>query len=377
MRACHPATVLFGLLGFVVACSGSSAGAIASGPDQPVVGTGEPTGEQVTTPDDPDGPHALGTVVLGETHATGAGAPRGIVGVAFVPDAAAAAACTKPVAGCALAVPCGGAAPPAAGFDAGPVAIAGARTPLTLYPPYAVDPGAGVPFAAGAELRVQAAGAATVGFEAFDETFRATRPIVAEPALSELPGSGLWGTASVPVTWAAGPDAVRITVTGNGGTLSCAADDAKGRFDVPREVIVTALGKGTSLALSLARERTETKRGLRTKGPVPNRAGWLALTTTSIETASFTCSGAECTGGPPKTSCQDCRTSLCKTEFDACSADATCPMLRTCLDDCTDAACRGACLVKWPDPVAKAKNGALFKCQCTTSCATECAADCH
>jgi hypothetical protein len=78
----------------------------------------------------------------------------------------------------------------------------------------------------------------------------------------------------------------------------------------------------------------------------------------------------------PQVTCDDCRTSQCKTEFDTCTADATCPFLRTCLDACASSSCRSACFVQWPDPVAKAKNGALYKCQCLTRCVSECSNEC-
>ncbi len=372
------------LLALVAACSGSSASPIASGPDGPVVAPGEPGG---AVPDDPDGPHALGSILLGETHVSGASVTHMMISVAFVPDAAAGKACTKAVAGCELTVPCGGTTPkPVEVFDGGPIAIAGATTPLTLYPPYAPPAGDGAPFLAGSALRVQGAGAASAGFEKFDETFTATQLVQTAPALAELPRASVWGSAPLPVTWLKGQDAVRVTVSGAGGSLACEAVDAEGRFDIPREVIKAALGPApaSSITIAVARERVEIKKGQKTKGQLANTpvqpTGWLSLATTSIESASFTCAGAECTGvipPPPPLSCQDCRTSLCKTEFDACSADATCPMLRTCLDACTSASCKSACLVKWPDPTAKAKNGALFKCQCTTQCATECATDCQ
>ena len=379
-RTCIPVAAL---LTVVVACSGSGASPIPAAPEEPLSGPGDPT---ITVPADPEGPHALGSIQLGETHPSGTGATQSVVTASFVPDAAAAGAatvCTKAVAGCELAVPCGGAgAKPLEAFDAGAITIAGAAAPLTLEPPYTSVAGSGAPFLAGGVLRVQGSGAATAGFDRFDVTFTATQLVQASPSLAQLPRSSVWGAGALPITWIKGADAVRITVAGAGGSLRCTADDALGRFAIPRDVIKTALGPApaSTITLALARERIEIKKGQKTKGQLANATvqptGWLSLATTSTETASFTCSGAECTGVVPPTSCQDCRTSLCKTEFDACTADATCPMLRTCLDDCTTAACKNVCLVKWPDPTAKVKNGALFKCQCTTSCATECALDC-
>lgn len=387
----------------LLACSGTSPSPIADVPDA----LNETSAEAGPSNAEENVAHALGVIVLGETHASGASTAHGIVSVSFMPDAATVRSCTRVIAGCELTLlpkcstacgtgevcamdasctpKCQPTAAPAkeSSFDGGPIAIAGATTPLTLYPPYAsASPADGAPFLAGAQLRVQGSGALAAGFEKFEETFTATQFLQASPPLAQLPRSTVWSEASLPVTWAPGKDAVSVTVAGAGGSLRCKADDAKGRFDVPREVIKTALGPApaNNLTLTLARERIEIKKGHKTKGQLPNVSiqpvGWLSLGTTSVESASFQCTDDECTGTVPPTSCQNCRTSLCKTEFDACTADATCPMLRTCLDACSDSSCRNACFAKWPDPVAKTKNGALYKCQCVITCTTECAADC-
>ena len=126
-----------------------------------------------------------------------------------------------------------------------------------------------------------------------------------------------------------------MTVSGKGGVLRCKADDAVGHFDVPREVVTTALGGAENLAALGGARAHRGSQGQEDQGRRRAAlAGWLSLSTTSTETASFKCSGVECAGTTIAT-CQDCRTSLCKTEFDACTADATCPFLRTCLDACT------------------------------------------
>jgi hypothetical protein len=376
-------------LSLLLACSGSKATELddvierGEAPDA-VDANGSPTAE------DPDAPHALGTIVLGESHASGEVSARPIVSVTFVPDAASSKPETRNVAGCEL-LPSGSAtgAPPGgstkAGFDAGAItisgAISGATTPITLLPPYAYEGDArGAPFSAGAKLEVQAAGAANAGFERFHETFTATTLVQTSPPLAKLPRTSVFGTDALPIAWVAGAHDLWITVSGEGGSLRCKADDAKGRFEIPREVVKTALGKATTLSLAVARERLALTKGHKTKGKLEGATvrpvGWLALSTTSIETASFQCSGAECTGDST-TVCQDCRTTMCKTEFDACTADATCPFLRTCLDGCTDAACRGACFLKWPEPSAKSKNGALYKCQCVVKCAAQCTTECR
>ncbi len=75
--------------------------------------------------------------------------------------------------------------------------------------------------------------------------------------------------------------------------------------------------------------------------------------------------------------CETCVAKDCKTERDACLADTTCKLLSACLDACKDTSCRNACFTKYPDPGAKAKNGALYKCQCIVACATACTAECR
>jgi len=75
--------------------------------------------------------------------------------------------------------------------------------------------------------------------------------------------------------------------------------------------------------------------------------------------------------------CETCLVQSCKTQRDACTSDPTCKALSACLDACADSACRSACFAKYPDPAAKAKNGALYKCQCVTSCAAACSVECR
>lgn len=364
-------TLSFALL---VACSGSKATEL----DVPSGTTPGTTVDPVSASDDPAAPHALGAIVLGESHAA-EGASKRIVRVTFVPDALAGQVSphVRVVAGCELALGASADAPSSdASFEAGTIVIEGGASDISLSPPYgseADEPGA--PFASGAKLAVRSSGATDVGFERFEETFTATELLVASPPLAKLPRTSVFSTGALPITWVAGSDQVVVTVSGKGGVLRCKADDATGHFDVPREVVTTALGGAENLVLSVARERVEVRKGKKTKGADVPPAGWLSLSTTSTETASFKCSGAECTGTTIAT-CQDCRTSLCKTEFDACTADATCPFLRTCLDACTTSSCRNACFTKWPEAAAKTKNGALYKCQCVNRCVSECAGEC-
>jgi hypothetical protein len=390
---------------FSAACSGSSNPGVAGPAPGPGGDSSTPPGE--TPAGDDQSPHALGTIVLGESHFSGSSAVSPIVSVSFVPDAAAVKKCASTVAGCELqAVPkcansCGAdevcaldqatCAPKcqkvcrsasckkAESFDAGPIAFSGTTTAITLFPPYTFEADLkGAPFLNGAEIRVQASGAANAGFEKFDEKFTATELLQTSPPLSDLTTSAVFGTGPLPVSWVAGKDRVVVSLAGEGGVVECKADDEAGRLDVAREAVRAAIGGGTSVAVSVRRERTQVSKGHKTRGTlsagVVQPAGWLELTTRSVETASFACSGAECTSGQ---SCNECtQQGACKAEYDACAADATCPALSACLDACSDSACRSACFTKYPDPGARSKNGALFRCQCTTGCAAQCAAEC-
>ncbi|MDF2698058.1 MAG: hypothetical protein K0S65_6441 [Labilithrix sp.] len=82
----------------------------------------------------------------------------------------------------------------------------------------------------------------------------------------------------------------------------------------------------------------------------------------------------EVDAGP--SACETCSATSCASQRKACEDDATCPMLKQCLDTCATSACRSDCFVEYPDPEAKAKNGALFKCECVTSCASACKVEC-
>lgn len=66
----------------------------------------------------------------------------------------------------------------------------------------------------------------------------------------------------------------------------------------------------------------------------------------------------------------------CKAEQDACNSYTQCKLLDACLDACLTTACKNTCFATYPDPEAKARNGALYKCQCTTTCATSCKSEC-
>jgi hypothetical protein len=326
------------------ACSGSGS------PYVPILGADDSDGgarDGTARPgddDDDDEPHALGTIVLGESHLAGSSDTAPLVSATFLPDAQLARACGKPLDGCTLSLApkctrdCGvdelcswsdtcsavckkiplcdescdddeqcvldpakpGASArcePQAHFDAGPIAFSGTTTPITLYPPYAYQSdGKGAPFLAGSELRVQAQGASGAGFEAFDETFTATRFLQTTPTLDKLSREQVFGTGPLPTSWVPGDDTVVITLTGEGGSATCKADDASGSFAVPRSVVdaVRASDSGVPsghLSLTVARQRKEIKKGKKAKGPLPNvrviPAARLELVTTSVESASY------------------------------------------------------------------------------------------
>jgi hypothetical protein len=191
-------------------------------------------------------------------------------------------------------------------FDSGALAFSGTTTPITLYPPYsfASSTDNGAPFLAGASIEVQASGAATVGFDKFDEKFQATTFLQTSPALSSLTLAQVWGTGTIPVGWAPGNDAIQVEVAGPAGAATCDANDGSGHFDIPREVVSAVVGTSSqSLVISVTRKRVETKKDAKTKGALTTATvqpvGFLQLTTMSTESASF----VGCVGG--ETMCGD------------------------------------------------------------------------
>jgi hypothetical protein len=435
------------LAALVLACSSKSgSGSIPPG-EQPPTGT-----EPEVDPDDPANqpPHALGTIVLGESHVASTGKSTPIVTATFVPDAAAARACATKIEGTCEIVPapkctakadsptgCGtseyctydkGCTPTckkvatcaktcakdevctagASGegtcvktprFDAGPLAFSGTTTAVTLYPPYAYEGKAdGAPFLPGSELRVKAQGAAEAGFAAFDETFTSTTFVQTSPALDKLASSEVFGKGPLTLGWVPGADEIRITVSGTGGTVTCKAVDAEGTFAVPRVAIDKALGSAkpegtgaTMLSVSVARRKKEVKKGLATKGSLPEieiqPEAWVELVTTSVESVSVqgcatgltSCGGScvdtkkddancgacgkscggerTCAQGACVTAEQACQACLdgvqaaggaCKAQSDVCRANAACSAYVTCIGNCTTDTCVTGCATKNP-----------------------------
>jgi hypothetical protein len=284
-----------------------------------------------------DTPHALGAIVLGESHAPTGGTSTPIVTAGFIPDSSALPkACSTQVDGCtfvttptcgtgcgtgeqcawddscnptcqpACTLACGSGqecyfvspGTPACrvtqSFDAGALAFAGTTTPITLFPPYSYDVmGMGAPFLAGAQIQVQASGASGAGFDKFDETFTATSFMQTNPPISQISSATIFGEGSVPVAWNPGSDSIIVTVTGAGGTITCDAQDSTGTFAIPRDAMNAAVGKGggSALTLTVTRERdewhkNETDHGTLVGATVQPTA-WLELTTLSTETATF------------------------------------------------------------------------------------------
>jgi hypothetical protein len=325
-------------------------GACASVPSDPT-SPGSTSGVTPGTEEEAESqvPHALGSILLGESHqAGGSGQSTPLVSAAFMPDVASMRACkTKLDASCEIqrAAKCTDVADSQTGcgakeacvfdescnavckaftvctkncstdeicitsgesagtcvktesFDAGPLAFAGTTTPITLFPPYAYkSSGSGAVFLSGSEIRVQAQGTTEAGFEKFDESFTATTFLQTKPALNKIPLPTVFGTSSLPVSWVPGTDLIVLTVSGNGGSVVCKAPDASGTFEIPRTAIDAALGDRKNqgrpfLTLSVARQKKEVRKGKSAKGSlygVPAQPeGWLELTTTSIENTSF------------------------------------------------------------------------------------------
>jgi hypothetical protein len=293
----------------------------------------------------PSGPHAIGSIAIGEAHASSGGSATASVSAGFAPnsegDGAPAPECVYEVAGCRIAMTpdCGGTcgtdehctfsaacdsvcertcdAVCGAGeecyfptpdspacrarqtFDAGAITITGTTTPVTLFPPYSFDGvDDGSLFLDGAELTVTAAGAIGAGYEPFAETFTATRVLRSDPPLDQLGILDVFGTGDVPVGWDAGEDDVEISaaligVDGSVASVTCDAPDGDGAFAIPREAIDTALGGAglDRMSITITRSRTKARYDVATVGELPGTeiqpTGWLELATVSSESATF------------------------------------------------------------------------------------------
>lgn len=344
MRTSITAASLFSVLalGLAACANGADSGGFSNDSENP---SANDPGSTPGASDPAAPPHALGTIVLGESHSSADGVSSPVVSVSFVPDAKLAKSCTRKVGACEVTqIPkcttgaiagcgtgetcafddscqpkcvktctkaCGSgeecffstSGPDGTGmdcrkvttFDAGAIAFGGTTESLTLFPPYSVRPdGNGAPFLPGSEVRVIATGAKEAGFEKFDEKFTTTSLLETTPPLRKLTRAAVFGSGSIPIAWAKGEDTIVVTVTGAGGTATCKADDKAGKFDLPREVVTAAIGDGTTttsaLSFAVTRERVETRKEKKTIGSLPGQTvqpvGWLQLTTRSTESYS-------------------------------------------------------------------------------------------
>ncbi|MEO6775385.1 MAG: hypothetical protein ABI467_20650 [Kofleriaceae bacterium] len=313
-------------------------------------------------------------------------------------------------------------------FDAGTLTVSGTTTPVTLFPPYSfkgIDSGS--LFNDGAALAVTAAGAgAGAGYLGFTESFTATNIFRTEPALDKLGITDIFGAGDIPIQWSAGQDDVLVTATviansGKVGTLSCKADDTTGKFALPRQAIKAVLATGDSLGsltIAVTRRKLTSVYDLGTTGTLPGveiqPVGWLDLATSSTETTSFmgcgdneqvcdnacvetstnahcgSCDNACASGdscatdtcsGP--TACNSCfaaastGSGVCASAFSACTNDADCSALRTCILACatTDTTCQQTCVNAHSGSITLYNMGP--NCICSAGCPTECNGACH
>jgi hypothetical protein len=415
-----------------------------------------------------DPPHALGIVLLGESHApSGGGSSVPVVSASFMPDSTALPkTCGTQVSGCTfVAAPQCGTTGSACGvgetctwdssckptckaectlqcaagqecyfpspnqpacrtaetFDAGAVAFAGTTTPITLFPPYQyASTSGGSPFLAGAPIEVQASGAAGAGFDKFDEKFTATTFLQTNPPIDTIPAATVFGTGPIPLSWTPGSDTIVVTVSGAGGVGTCTATDTAGTYQVPRAVVSAALGKGSSsLSLAVSRERDDWKKSETTHGQMVTAkvqpVGWLELTTTSTESASFqgcsiasetmcpdgcfdtqvdqyhcgscatvcganqTCVNGGCSTGT-STNCTTCETSAesgsCSSYYTSCELDSQCMSYAACAQGCGtgNTTCLSTCQSSYPTGYTEYAN--YTNCICFTACPTQCASLC-
>ena len=307
-------------------------------------------------------------------------------------------------------------------FDAGTLTLSGTTTPVTLFPPYSfkgIDSGS--LFNDGASLSVAASGAATAGYQSFSESFTATHLFRTEPGLDKLGITDVFGTGNIPVRWTAGQDTILVTATviaksGKAGTFTCKADDTTGMFDVPRDAIKAVLAANDpldKLTLAVTRNKLQSIYDLNTMGMLSDAevqpVGWLDLATSSTETTAFegcdsgqqvcgnacvdtstnahcgSCTNACASGDTCETdtcsgpaACETCAnaaaTGTCASAFAACTNNADCAVLKSCIAACTDSTCEQTCANAHSASIALYNMGP--NCICQTGCPTECSAEC-
>ncbi|MEZ4382441.1 MAG: hypothetical protein R3A79_13985 [Nannocystaceae bacterium] len=393
---------------------GGSAGETEGG--SATAGT-DSTGDSDSDTGEPDEPHALGTIVLGERHPATGGSATPSVSAFFVPDAegGAAKSCNEVIAGCELAkLPdCDGScesdqycgwsdsctptclqicdaecndgevcyfpSPGTTGckkiesFDAGALSFIGTPIPITLFPPYVFMGDDGSPFSSGGTATIQASGAAGAGYEAFERDFTATQFIQTSPTLDKIGFTEVFGSGDIPVSWVPGSGDVTITATVTAvdftsGTITCEVDDAAGSFKVPRAALEGAIGGETvnGLTLAITRRGRHLHTDLTTKGELVGQTvqpvGWLEVITSSTEFHAY----MGC--APGEAICDD---SCVDVQYD----DANCGDCgETCADDdyCDGGLCVGptACYACFDDSLTGACKSAYDACQDYAPCKT-------
>jgi len=410
--------------------SGNPSGEPTSGAtdDSTSDATTDPTGDTDPTGEPQDGPHALGTIFLGETHPAAGGATTPAVSAFFIPDfdSGAGKACTESVAGCQIAmVPdcgqcdadqycgfddscastcqpicdaqCAGGevcyfpSPGTSGckklesFDAGALTFLGTPIPITLFPPYSfVSDDNASPFAPGGKATVQASGASNAGFEKFDREFTGADFVQTNPKLDSLDFAVVFGAGPLPIKWNASNGEITITATVTGadftsGSVTCKADDASGGFDFPREALKAAIDGGdiSALSVSVQRQRVDIYKDLTTKGELTGvtvqPVGHLHVITSSVEYHAFQgCNPGELVCDNEcvdvqydDANCGGCG-KACKGE-DSCES-GTCNGETAC-NECAAAAETGACK---PEQDACAKDPACIAFEkCWLGCDTQ------
>jgi hypothetical protein len=426
-----PFALAVAFVGMSMACSSSNGGRAGTNAGETAPDGGPSSTEEAPDPDDPANqpPHALGTIVVGESHESESESVAPFVSATFVPDALAARACTKKLEGGCVAVlrpkcsssdssdgcadgelcafdahcsPTCQRVPSCSAdcaedevcrldkagkakcakietFDAGRLSFSGTTTPITLAPPYEPQyDGDGAPFAAGAGIKVQAKGASDAGFAPFEETFTATSFIKTTTSLNKLSRADVFGTGPLAMAWIPGNDEIVVSVASDGGSVTCKAKDADGSFNLPRSAILAAMGDTSSgtpdLTISVGRQRRVTKKGLTTQGKLASVTvqpeGWLDLMTMSTETVTVEgCSEGLSVCGD---ACADLKTDAahCGTCGQSCGADAACSA-GVCVDQCTacgESTKTGKCASEW---TACAADPACVKAaECEAKCTT-------
>jgi hypothetical protein len=387
---------------------------------------GDDGGDGADDGGEPAGPHAMGTILLGEAHPATGGNSTPIVSAGFVPDVAGASgACTQQVAGCEIALvpdcgdtgcddgeycgfndgcqstcldicdaacgsgevcyfpsPGNAACKSVETFDAGALTFGGTTTALTLFPPYSFSgESSGAPFAPNAGLTVDASGAAAAGYEPFSREFTATELLQTD--LETISLVEAYGDGPIPITWIGGAEEIVVTaaVTGLQGTSSvvtCETDDS-GSFAFPREAIDAAIDDEAlgGITLTVARKRTETHKDLTTKGTLVGAMvqpeGWLELVTMSSE--SHTIEGCDFGEAVCGDACVDVLSDPdnCGTCGNACDGgcfDGECATATGTFDDCLngDMTCGGTNMCLTDNPASPSIGICTQACNVVGDC---------